>query len=146
MKKLAVAMLLVVGLAMVGCGSSSKSGGNISGNWTATLTDSSQNPVFNFSTQLTDTGNGTVNVTNFSFSSNSSCFVSGETETGTFGLTGNFNGNVNGTFGMTITSGSPSGNVLTLNGTVNGGTISGTWTLTGSAGCTGTGNFTMTKM
>lgn len=146
MRKLAVAMLLVVGLVMVGCSSNSNNGGNVSGTWTATLTDTTQNQVFNFSTQLVDSGNGTVNVTNFSFSSNSSCFVSGETETGTFGLTGNLNGNVQGTFGMTITSGNPSGNVLTLTGTVNGGTISGQWTLTGGVNCTGSGNFTMTRM
>ena len=145
MKKLAVAMLLVVGLAMVGCGSNSNNRGNVNGNWTATLMDTNQSPVFSFSTVLVDRGDGTVNVSKFAFSSNSSCFVSGTTETGTFGLTGNVNGNVNGTFGMTITSGTPSANVLTLTGTVNGGAISGTWTLTGSASCTGSGSFTMTK-
>ena len=146
MKKLAVAVSFVVGLMMLGCGSNSNMNGNVSGAWRATLTDTNQNQVFNFSTQLVDTGNGAVNITNFSFSSNSSCFASGETETGTFGLTGNFNGNVKGTFGMTITSSNPSGNVLTLSGTVNGNTIAGSWTLTGSAGCTGSGTFTMTKM
>ena len=145
MKNLAVAMLLIVGVLMVGCGSNSKSG-NVSGTWSATLTDTNQNQVFNFSTQLVDNGNGTVNVTNLSFSTNSSCFVSGETATGSFGLTGNLNGSVQGTFGMTITSGTPSGNLLTLSGTVNGGTVSGKWTLTGSASCTGSGNFTMTRM
>jgi len=146
MRNLAVAMLLAVGLMTVGCGSNSNQGGNISGNWNATLTDANQNQVFSFSTSLVDNGNGTVNVTNLTFSSNSSCFVSGETESGTFGLTGNFNGNVKGTFGMTITSGTPSGSVLTLSGTANGGTIGGTWTLTGGANCQGSGNFTMTKM
>ena len=145
MRKLAVAMLLVVGLITTGCGSNSNKG-SVSGNWTATLTDSSQTQVFSFTTSLVDNGDGTVKVTNLTFSSNSSCFVSGETETGTFGLTGNMNGNVSGTFGMTITSGTPSGNILTLSGTVNGGTVSGTWTLTGGIGCTGSGSFTMTKM
>jgi hypothetical protein len=33
-----------------------------------------------------------------------------------------------------------------LSGTANGNTISGTWSLTGGAGCTGSGNFIMTKM
>jgi hypothetical protein len=33
--------------------------------------------------------------------------------------------------------------VLTLIGTVNGNTISGTWNLTGSTGCTGNGTFTL---
>ena len=41
----------------------------------------------------------------------------------------------------------PSGNSLKLNGTVaNGNTITGTWTLTGSSGCAGSGTFTMTKV
>ena len=145
MKKLAVATLLVVGLTLVGCGSNSSSG-KINGTWTATLTDTNQSQVFNFSTSLVDNGDGTTTVTNLTFSSNSSCFVSGTTETGTFGLTGNSNGNVKGTFGMTIKSGTPSGNLLTLSGTVNGGTITGTWTLMGGAGCNGSGSFTMTKM
>ena len=146
MKKLAVAMLLMTGVILVGCGSNSNSKGNVSGNWNATLMDTQGNQSFAFTTVLVDQGDGNVSVSKFAFSSNSNCFVSGTTETGTFGLAGNFNGNVNGTFGMTITSGTPSGNTLTLSGTVNGGTVSGTWTLTGSLGCTGSGTFTMTKM
>jgi hypothetical protein len=145
MKKLAVAVLVVLGVMLVGCGSNS-SKGNVSGNWTAMLTDSQGSQVFSFTTSLVDRGDGTVNVSKFAFSSNSNCFQSGTTETGTFGLSGNFNGSVTGTFGMTITSGTPSGNVLTLTGTVNGGTISGKWTLTGGVDCTGSGSFTMTKM
>ena len=143
MKKLAVAMLLVMGLITVGCGTNSNKGGNVSGTWSAMLTGS-QN--FTFTTALVDNGDGTVNVTKLTFSTNSSCFESGDTETGTFGLSGNLNGNVQGQFGMTITSGTPSGNVLTLTGTVNGSTVSGTWQLTGGTGCNGSGNFTMTKM
>ena len=145
MKQFVAIALLVVGLVMAGCGTTSNRG-NISGNWSATLTDNNQNQVFTFSTSLVDNGDGTLKITNLTFSSNSSCFVSGETETGTFGLSGNFNGSVKGTFGMTITSGTPSGNVLTLSGAVNGGTISGNWNLTGGANCTGSGTFTMTKM
>jgi hypothetical protein len=143
MRKLAVAMLLVVGLVTVGCGTNSNKSGNVSGTWSAMLTGT-QN--FSFTTALVDKGDGTVNVTELSFSTNSSCFVSGETETGTFGLSGDLNGHVQGKFGMTITSGTPSGNVLTLTGTVNGGTVSGTWVLTGGASCNGSGNFTMKKM
>jgi len=146
MRNLAVAMLLVVGLVTVGCGTNSNKGGNVSGTWNATLTDTNQSQVFSFSTVLVDNGDGTVNVTKLSFSTSSACFVSGDTETGTFGLSGDMNGNVQGKFGMTITSGTPSGNVLTLTGTVNGGTVSGTWLLTGGASCNGSGNFTMTKM
>jgi len=48
---------------------------------------------------------------------------------------------------LTITSATPSGNTLTLQGTVNNNAITGTWTLTGlTPGCTGSGNFTLTRM
>ena len=145
MKKYAVASLAVLSLVLAGCGSNNKSA-NINGNWSANLTNSNGTQVFSFSTSVTEMSGGTLSFSNFSFSTNSSCFTSGNTESGTFGLAGDFNGNVNGTFGMTVQSMNPSGNLLTLNGTVNGNTISGTWTLTGSAGCSGNGNFTMTKM
>src|SRR5216683_3901226 len=140
MKTLAVAIFLVAALTLAGCGSSNPT--NIDGNWTATLTGSQ---TFNFTTSIIENSDGTVSVSKFSFSSNSSCFASGETETGTFALSGNFNGNVTGKFGMTVQSGTPSGNVMTLTGNANGNTITGTWTLTGGTGCTGSGNFTMTK-
>jgi hypothetical protein len=146
MRKLAVALLLGVGLILVGCGSD-KSSGNINGNWTATLTDGSGGQAFAFTTALVATGSsGTLTVNSFHFSTNSPCFVSGETENGTFALSGDFSGNVSGQFGMSVLSGSPGGNALTLTGAVNGGTISGTWILAGSAGCSGSGRFTMTRM
>lgn len=65
-----------------------------------------------------------------------------------YSLSGNFNGNVTGAFGMTISTMFPgTQNVLTLQGNVNNNTISGMWTLTGvQSGCTGSGNFTFTKM
>ena len=48
-------------------------------------------------------------------------------------------------FQMTVQS-TPPGNTLTLNGTLMGNTITGTWTLSGlMAGCTGNGNFTMNR-
>ena len=144
MKNFAVGMLLSMMLA--GCGSNSKSG-TINGNWTASLTDSSNGTqVFAFTTSVIQNSDGTLSISNFTFSTNSSCFVSGDTESGTFALSGNFNGSVSGSFGMKVTSGTPSGNVLNLSGTVNGNTITGTWTLTGGTGCSGSGNFTMTKI
>jgi hypothetical protein len=72
--------------------------------------------------------------------------VSGETESGSFVFGGDFNGNVTGTFHFTVTSGSPSGDTLTLNGTVNGNTITGTWQLVGVTNCNDNGSFTITKM
>jgi hypothetical protein len=141
MKQLAIATILVLIVTLVACGNSNNSG-NINGNWTAALT----NTAFNFSTSLSVNGGGSLSVTNFSFSTSSPCFVSGDSETGSFTLSQNFNGNVTGKFQFTVQSGSPSGNTLSLTGTANGNTISGMWTLTGGAGCNGSGNFTMTKM
>jgi hypothetical protein len=146
MKTIAVTFLLGLGLVLVGCGSD-KNSANINGNWTAALTDNSGGQAFSFQTALVATGSsGTLTVNSFHFTTDSACFVSGESETGTFALSGDFNGNVSGQFGMSVLSGSPGGNALTLTGTVSGGTISGTWTLAGSAGCSGSGKFKMTKM
>jgi hypothetical protein len=147
MKSLALTLLLGLGLTLSGCGSSNNKSGNINGSWTATLTDTSGAQMFAFSTSLLATGNsGTVTINSFHFSTDSVCFVSGETESGTFALTGDFNGNVSGQFGMSVLSGSPGGNTLTLTGAAKGNTISGTWILAGGSGCTGNGTFTMTRM
>lgn len=146
MKQLGIAMLLALGLVLGACGAGSNNSGNINGNWTAMLTDTNGNQDFAFTTSLTQTSGTSVSVTNLSFTTQTTtCFASGQTATGTFALTGNFNGNLTGTYAMTITSGTPSGNVLTLQGNVANSTVSGTWTLTG-VGCSGNGNFTMTKM
>lgn len=146
MKHFALAALLIVSLTAIGCGSKSNPA-NINGNWNATLTSNGGgSPAFTFGTSLSVNGDGSLSVSNFSFTTNSPCFVSGETESGSFTLSGNFSGQVNGKFGFSVLSGSPSGNTLTLNGTASGNTISGQWSLTGSSGCTGSGTFTMTKM
>jgi len=95
---------------------------------------------------FTVTGNGALNVSNFHFNTNSPCFVSGETESGGFSLSGNFNGDVTGSFNMTVKSGAPAGDTLNLTGTATGNTITGHWQLTGGSGCRGSGVFMMTKM
>ncbi len=146
MKTLAMTVLLGLGLILPGCGTSSTPG-SINGNWTATLTGTNGTQEFAFTTSLIATGgSGMVTVSNLSFSTDSPCFVSGQTAVGTFVLSGNFNGNVSGQFGMSVMSGNPGGNTLSLTGAVSGNTISGTWTLTGSSGCTGHGTFLMTRM
>jgi hypothetical protein len=145
MKKLAVVWLVAVVLTLVGCGWNNHGHGNINGTWHAVLTDTN----FSFGTSLVVNGDGTLSINQFSFSTNGPCFVSGETESGSFAFTGDFNGNVQGTFDFTVVSGSPSGNTLKLSaGTVNGSTITGQWSLTGGnpAGCQGSGTFTMTKV
>jgi hypothetical protein len=142
MKYLAAVVLLVVGLTLFGCGSSNSVPPNINGTWTATLIDINNTPVFTFGTSLVVNGDGSLSISNFNFTTSSPCFVSGQTETGSFTLGGNFDGKVTGTFQFNVLSGTPSGNTLTLTGSANGKAISGTWTLNGT-GCTGTGTFTM---
>jgi hypothetical protein len=148
MKKFAVAVLLAAGMALAGCGSGSKSG-NVNGNWTAALTDSNNNPVFAFTTSLSEnTSNGSLTVSNFTFTtSDPNCSITQASETGSFVLSGDFNGNVSGKFLFTATSGNGNNAALNLTGTVNGGTITGTWVLVGTtSACTGSGDFTMTKI
>jgi hypothetical protein len=112
---------------------------------------------FSFITQFTVSGSGgTLSISYFQFlNSNSQCFpVSGGTQSGSMNLTVNSSTNaVTGSFTFTVQSG---GNTLTLNGsvtgtesgtTLSGGSVTGTWTLTGGTGCndpTG-GSFTMTQ-
>jgi hypothetical protein len=68
------------------------------------------------------------------------------TQTGSFVVSGDFNGNVTGQLQLTISTTFPSNNnVLTLTGAASGSTISGTWTLNGGTGCSGNGTFTMTR-
>lgn len=144
MKYFAVALLLAIGLTLAGCGSNSNPA-NINGNWNATLIDSSSATIFSFGTSLIVNGDGSLAISNFKFTSKSPCFATASSESGSFTLSGTFNGNVTGSFGFTAQSASPAGSMLSLNGTANGNTVTGTWTLTGT-GCSGNGTFTMTKM
>jgi hypothetical protein len=137
---------LAVVLSGCGGGNSASGNTNINGNWTATLNNTSSSPAFTFTTSLTQSSGADVTVANLSFNSESPCFISGASETGSFSVSGNFNGSVTGSFGMNLQSGNPSGNTLTLQGTLKNNAVSGSWTLTGvTAGCSGTGSFTMTK-
>jgi hypothetical protein len=142
-----VFLLAVLGFT-VGCSSGSHSG-NINGNWTATLNNTDTSPAFNFTTTFSEASSGELTVSNFTFSSNSPCFDGiATTQTGSFGLAGDFNGNVTGTFGMTITTqiaNTTTQNTLQLNGAVAGSTITGTWTLSGSSACSGKGTFTLNR-
>ena len=149
MIKSALSIVLGLSLVLCGCGTSNSSNGsaNLTGNWSATLTNTDGSAAFAFTTTFTQMTGTSVTVTNLSFTTHSPCFVSGETETASFILSGNFSGNVSGAFQLTIKSGNPGGNTLTLQGTVENNTIIGTWTLVGiSSGCSGSGNFVVTRM
>jgi hypothetical protein len=146
MKRFSIAFVLVLGLALVGCGSDNSKSSDINGTWNATLISAGNQTVFTFGTSLKVNGDGSLSVSNFQFTTDSTCFVSDETESGSFTLSGDLNGHANGKFGFSVQSGTPAGNTLALSGNANGNTISGTWTLTGSGACTGNGTFIMTKV
>lgn len=148
MNKSVLSILLGLALVLSGCGNSRSTGTtNITGNWSATLINTDSSPAFAFTTTFTQMTGSSVNVTKLSFTTSSPCFVSGETETASFVLSGNFSGSVSGVFQLAVKSGNPGGNTLTLQGTAQNNTIVGTWTLVGiSSGCSGSGNFVVTRM
>jgi len=144
MNQFALVTVVALGAILAECGSNNHSS-SINGTWNATLLANNSATVFAFGTSLEQNSDGSVTVVSFKFSSSSPCFVSGQTEIGSFTLSGNFNGQTSGKFGMTVDSGMPSGNTLALVGTAAGNRISGNWRLTGSSGCTGSGTFSMTR-
>jgi hypothetical protein len=148
MKHIGILTMVLCALILAGCGSNANGNGNINGTWTASLMNSNGSPALAFNTSFMQGSGSDLNVVNFSFTTSGSCFASQQTtETGSFGLSGNFNGSVQGAFSMTVQTTGVEKDQLTLQGTVTNGKITGTWSLTGTlASCTGNGNFTMTAM
>src|SRR3974377_1424840 len=102
MKRYAAAFVVFICMGLIGCGSNNSDASNVNGKWNATLVSGGNTTVFSFGTNLKTNGDGSLTVSSFQFTTNSSCFVSGETESGSFTLGGNFNGAVNGKFGMNV--------------------------------------------
>ena len=144
MKKISTLVLLGLTLIFSSCGSSSHPTGNINGLWSATLS-SSGTQEFTFMTNLTVNADGSLGTGSFNITLNDTpCTFPSTTENGSFMITGNLNGQVSGKFDYVITSTGSAVNTLTLNGTVSGGEITGTWSVTGATlNCTGSGTFTM---
>jgi hypothetical protein len=144
MKKITAVALLGMGLILSSCGSNSHAVGNINGLWAATLSSTGAD-TFSFMTKLTVNADGSLGTTNFNLTVNGGpCTFPASTESGTFMITGNFNGQASGKFHYVIMSTGVEVNALTLDGTVSAGQITGTWSVTGAtANCTGTGTFTM---
>lgn len=147
MKRTIVLVLLAASVALSGCGGGQHVNGNINGNWSATL-NSAGNETFAFMTNITVNGDGSLGTSNFNFTVNNMgpCTFAPVTESGTFTIGGNFNGQVTGHFHYVVSSTGANMNVLTLDGTVSGGQITGNWTVAGTVGCSGTGTFTMTPV
>jgi hypothetical protein len=145
MKQTIIALVLLLSVALAGCGGTNGATGNINGSWFATL-NGSTSEALSFDVGLTVNADGSLGSSNFSFTvNNTSCTFPTVTESGSFMLTGNFNGQVSGKLHYVVTLTGAEVNTLTLDGTVSGGTINGTWSVSGAtAGCSGTGNFVMT--
>ncbi len=148
MKRIITMALLSMGLILVGCGSGSHATGNINGTWSATLSNSTLANDFIFMTHLTVNADGSLGTTSFNITlDNTPCDFTTTTESGSFTISGNFNGQVSGKFHYVVMSTGAEVNTLTLDGTVSGGQITGNWTVSGAtANCTGTGTFTMSPV
>ena len=132
MKKAIAVVLLGLTLILSSCGSNSH--GNINGIWSATLSNATAS-MFTFQTTLSVNADGSLGTTNFSLTlNNTPCTFPATTESGSFTLSGNFNGQVSGKFHYVITSTGVEVQILTLDGTVSGGQITGTWSVTGGIG------------
>lgn len=135
--------LALAALLLISCGSSNSK--NINGYWFSSLTNANGTTSNDFRASLAQGMGSAVSVSGFYFVIATPCF-STMAESATFTTNGSAGGYQTGAFQMTITTIFPASqnNVLTLNGTRDGqGNISGTWTATGEAGCTGNGMFNM---
>jgi hypothetical protein len=158
MKKFAIVGLLALGFFLAGCGSSTKTvTPPAGGNWEAQFVGSpAGETLFNFETTFSVSSSGALHVTVLNFLTTGPCFpVAGETVAGNFSVT-SAPSDPTATANVTFTV-QGNGNTLSMTGTATGVTntvantttwnsITGTWTLTGSASCTGTspgGTFTM---
>ncbi len=141
--------VLAIVLLLASCGGGSSNSSGVTGNWTATLTDTSGTSLFVFKIALNQATDNSVSGTNLTFTSGAPCFENVSSDTGTATVSGTTNQIVTTALQLTIVGAEPgesSFNTLVLSGSDKGSTISGTWTLQGPAsGCTGFGNFTMTK-
>ena len=158
MKKLALAVLLAVELAVCGCGATNNTSNTTNtqatGNWEAQLTGGTdQASLLNFVTAFTVTNSGPLDITGFAFFNQGACFTTGndaETVTGNANFTTSSTNTVTGNLNLTITS-TTTGSVLTLNagsltgnsngtttttGTLSNGVVVGTWSLTPGTGLT----------
>jgi cytoskeletal protein CcmA (bactofilin family) len=101
--------------------------------------------MFGFVTNLTVNSGGALGTSSFIIKvNNTPCTFPLVTESGSFTISGNFTGQVSGAFHYVVTSTGATVNILTLDGLVSGGQITGTWTVSGaSGGCSGNGTFTM---
>ncbi len=146
MKQFGTAILVLAITLLGACGSPTNSN-SIEGTWYASLASSGQsgNESITFTDTLAMTTPSTVNGvtvnlsgTGLSVSDNGGCFDNNSAQIGSFVAS---QGNNSFTFGLQSSQA-----MVVMQGTMTNGQISGTWSSAGSSsGCTGSGNFTMTK-
>jgi hypothetical protein len=172
MKQLKASLLLPFVLMLAACGGMGNGGtrdanmnasNTMNGNWSTTMMNSSGAQMMVFTSALNESSSSVVTASNLQFTTPTSCFMSGTSGTGAVMLNSSMNGSMTGSFGMTIQSAmdgnsgsmgmemgmtTTGNNVLTLQGSMsNMNTVSGTWMMSGvTSGCSGSGNFTMTRM
>jgi hypothetical protein len=147
MKTFRVLVTLVLGLLLAACSENPRQQ-IIDGVWNAQLTNTDGTSAFTFQSVLTQAGGTQVNVTGLVFTVPAACFSTETSQSATFTRTGDVHGRLMGHFEMTVTTTFPEeNNVLTLQGSVDGTMITGTWSLTGgTAPCNGSGDFQMAEL
>jgi len=143
-----VTSLLLLSCLLAACGSS-RPAKKIDGVWNANLQNPDGSVAYTFMATLTQSTGSNVEVSGFVFTATAPCFTDPMGQTAMFSATGHSGGFETGSFGMSIATarGTMVENTLTLDGTRGSdGKISGTWTLTGLAGCSGGGSYTMTAL
>jgi hypothetical protein len=145
MKYVVLPLLCVVAIVLTACGggNSTTNSSQLSGNWSATLTDGKGSTIVGFNVTFTEGSSTVVGVANMTFTTTSSCLaVIMSPPTAALGTGNSFQMNI--LSGTTNLNGS---NQMTLQGTPSSTTINGTWNLSGSGmGCTDNDVFTMFKM
>ena len=176
MKLLVLVSLLIFLLLLIACGGMGTGGmgttnvnasNSMNGNWTATMMSPNGAQMMVFTTALSQNAGNVVTATSFQFMTATACFAMGASGTGAFvpnasTSASSMGGSMTGSFGMTIQSGTvdmqsgsmgmemgmTGNNMLVLQGSMaNMNSVSGTWMMSGvTSGCSGSGNFTMTRM
>jgi len=143
-----ITSLLLLSCFLAGC-ASSRPAKKIDGIWNANLQNPDGSVAYTFMATLAQTTGSNVDVSSFLFTATAPCFTDPIGQTAMFDATGHSGGFETGPFGMSIATahGTMVENTLTLDGSRGSdGNISGSWTLTGLAGCSGGGTYTLTAL